>query len=147
MTLGFVLKGEQILLGLKKRGFGKGYWNGFGGKLLTDESLEEGMKRELEEECGLLIKAFKKAAFLEFVFADGKRIDGHVFLINDFSGDLIETDEMRPEWFNLNQIPFKQMWEDDILWLPFVLAGKQLSGKFSFSLDNKLKSHEIIIHQ
>ena len=33
LSLVYVRRGTQILLGLKKRGFGQGKWNGFGGKL------------------------------------------------------------------------------------------------------------------
>lgn len=36
---------KQILLGMKKRGFGAGKWNGFGGKLEENESNEVGAKR------------------------------------------------------------------------------------------------------
>jgi 8-oxo-dGTP diphosphatase/2-hydroxy-dATP diphosphatase len=34
-----VLKKSEILLGLKKRGFGEGKWNGFGGKIESGESV------------------------------------------------------------------------------------------------------------
>ncbi len=37
LTLVYILKGDEILLGLKKRGFGTGKWNGFGGKVKLDE--------------------------------------------------------------------------------------------------------------
>jgi ADP-ribose pyrophosphatase YjhB (NUDIX family) len=40
----------QILLGMKKRGFGVGKWNGPGGKLEAGESVIQGALRELEEE-------------------------------------------------------------------------------------------------
>ncbi len=40
-TLLFVLRPGQVLLGMKKRGFGKGRWNGFGGKVHKGESIEE----------------------------------------------------------------------------------------------------------
>ncbi len=36
---------SNILLGLKKRGFGSGKWNGFGGKVEANESIEEAAKR------------------------------------------------------------------------------------------------------
>ncbi len=46
LTLLFVLKEGQILLGMKKRGFGKGRWNGFGGKVAVgEETIEEGAIR------------------------------------------------------------------------------------------------------
>ena len=36
---------RRILLGMKKRGFGAGKWNGFGGKLEPGESVQEAAKR------------------------------------------------------------------------------------------------------
>ncbi len=44
-TLVLVIEGNKILLGLKKRGFGVGWWNGFGGKINHDETIEEAAKR------------------------------------------------------------------------------------------------------
>ena len=45
LTLVFVLDESQILLGLKKRGFGCGRWNGFGGKVENGETIVEAAKR------------------------------------------------------------------------------------------------------
>ena len=36
-----VIEGDRILLGLKKRVFGEGWWNGFGGKINHNETIEE----------------------------------------------------------------------------------------------------------
>ena len=33
LTLVFLREGRRVLLGMKKRGFGVGKWNGFGGKV------------------------------------------------------------------------------------------------------------------
>ena len=41
LTLLFALRPGHVLLGMKKRGFGKGRWNGFGGKVEKDETIEE----------------------------------------------------------------------------------------------------------
>ena len=45
LTLAFVRDSCRILLGLKKRGFGEGRWNGFGGKVQKGESIKDGAKR------------------------------------------------------------------------------------------------------
>ena len=45
LTLVFVQNDNKTLLGLKKRGFGKGRWNGFGGKVEKGETIVEGAKR------------------------------------------------------------------------------------------------------
>ncbi|XP_062469587.1 oxidized purine nucleoside triphosphate hydrolase isoform X2 [Pezoporus occidentalis] len=40
-TLVLVVQPQRVLLGLKKRGFGAGLWNGFGGKVQPGESIKE----------------------------------------------------------------------------------------------------------
>ena len=45
LTLAFVKESTRILLGYKKRGFGMGRWNGFGGKVQANESIENAAKR------------------------------------------------------------------------------------------------------
>ncbi len=45
LTLAFVREQSRILLGLKKRGFGQGRWNGFGGKVEKGETIDEAAKR------------------------------------------------------------------------------------------------------
>ena len=45
LTLAFIKDSSKILLGYKKRGFGIGRWNGFGGKVQPGESIENAAKR------------------------------------------------------------------------------------------------------
>ena len=45
LTLAFVKTPTNILLGYKKRGFGMGRWNGFGGKVEVGETIEGAAKR------------------------------------------------------------------------------------------------------
>jgi hypothetical protein len=45
LTLAFVREAGRILLGYKKRGFGCGRWNGFGGKVNPGETEHEGAVR------------------------------------------------------------------------------------------------------
>ncbi|KAG5643695.1 hypothetical protein DXG03_009744 [Asterophora parasitica] len=52
-TNAFIIKDGKILLGYKKRGFGVGMYNGFGGKVEPGESSLQGALRELKEEAGI----------------------------------------------------------------------------------------------
>ena len=45
LTLAFIRDGDQLLLGMKKRGFGAGKWNGFGGKVDPGETILQGAVR------------------------------------------------------------------------------------------------------
>ena len=55
-TLVFVFNPKkQILLAMKKRGFGEGKWNGAGGKVETGETIIQAASRELGEETGIEI--------------------------------------------------------------------------------------------
>lgn len=145
MTLAVIHDEEKVLLGMKKRGFGTGKWNGFGGKVLEGETVEQAMHRELQEECGLTTQNLDSAGEIEFTFADGSHLQVHLFRINSFLGEPVETEEMKPQWFAHSEIPFDQMWADDRYWLPHVLKGKKIKAFFEFDSEegNTFAKHSI----
>ena len=55
LTLVLLRQENWVLLGMKKRGFGVGKWNGFGGKLEPGETVVEAAAREVREECGYIV--------------------------------------------------------------------------------------------
>jgi 8-oxo-dGTP pyrophosphatase MutT (NUDIX family) len=133
LTLLIVVKNGKLLLGRKKRGFGEGYYNGFGGKVEPGETIEAAALRELEEEACIKATSIDKRGILTFIFDDKPQPwEVHVFYSNDFCSTPAETDEMCPEWFDPQNIPFDKMWADDIHWYPLFLAGKKFRGTFHF---------------
>ncbi|MDD5098228.1 MAG: flavodoxin family protein [Candidatus Pacebacteria bacterium] len=146
LTLCLTLDGDRILLGMKKRGFGEGRWNGFGGKLELGETLIEGAKREMLEESGLHAEGLEEIGSIEFDFLDNNKfLNVHFFNVLKYSGEPIETEEMKPEWFNVNDIPFDKMWPDDQLWIPLYLEKKKFLGKILFRNVNEIISDDIKI--
>ncbi len=132
-TLCLIVKDGRILLGMKKRGFGMGKWNGFGGKVQPGETIEEAARRELFEEVGLEVPELEKIGINEFEFPNNPvALEVHVYKAIDFTGEPTESDEMRPEWFAIADIPYKKMWSDDIYWFPLFLEGKKFKGKYLF---------------
>lgn len=128
-----VLRDGKILLGMKKRGFGVGRWNGFGGKIEESETIEQAALRELKEESGITAREMTKGGILEFSFEnDPKILEVHIFKVTDFIGEPTESEEMKPQWFSFDNIPFEQMWSDDKYWLPYLLDGKLFKGAFLF---------------
>jgi len=131
----------RILLAEKKRGFGKGKLNGPGGKLREGETPEEGIVREVHEEVGISLaeSGLRHAGCLTFRFPYEPAYDHrvHVFLASQWEGAAAESEEMRPEWFSVHDLPFARMWQDDAYWLPLVLNGKIVNGTFEFGEDNE----------
>ena len=139
-TLVFLIKKsqgklERICLAMKKRGFGANRWNGVGGKVdAENETIEEATKREAKEEILVDVGDLKKVAELSFYFPHNPTWDQmvHVFFTETWEGEPKESDEMRPRWFLVNELPFQEMWPDDIFWLPEVLKGNLLKAMFKF---------------
>ncbi len=143
-TLGVVVDDDKILLGIKKRGFGEGRWNGFGGKIKEGETIEDALKREFLEEVEIKIIEFEPAGVLNFHFADKPlQPEVHIFRVIKYSGEPVESEEMRPEWFDLDKTPYDSMWPSDPLWLPQFLAGEKFSGEVHFAEDGSISSHTI----
>jgi len=131
-TLLFVVRGAEILLIEKKRGHGAGKVNGPGGKIDPGESPLECAVRETEEELHISVRDARKVGELWFQMSDYPSILCHVFIGSDFTGTPTETDEAVPLWMPLDAIPYDRMWEDDRHWLPLVLGGRSILGKFVF---------------
>ena len=139
LTLCLAARDGQILLGMKKRGFGMGRWNGFGGKVEPGETIIDAAKREMFEESGVAIVEMEQVGIHEFEF-DSKRgeiLEVHVFRVDTFSNEPEESEEMKPKWFRFNDLPYDQMWWDDKIWLPKLIAGKKFAGNFVFGDDEK----------
>lgn len=124
---------------MKKRGFGAGRWNGVGGKIEPNETEVQGLIRETQEEIEVTPLEYDKIAVLDFAFPDGTiDMQGHVYFCTKWEGEPIETEEMAPQWFRIADIPYDDMWQDDIVWLPQVLKGKKLTANFTFDHDDNM---------
>ncbi|KAM9784971.1 oxidized purine nucleoside triphosphate hydrolase [Syngnathus typhle] len=140
LTLVLVVQPGRVLLGMKKRGFGAGKWNGFGGKVQSGETVEEGARRELLEESGLTVDTLEKVGNIKFeMVSDAQLLDVHIFRADSYNGEPTETEEMRPRWFDSDKIPFEQMWPDDKLWFPLLLQKKKFVGNVQF------QGHDVIL--
>jgi 8-oxo-dGTP diphosphatase len=140
-TLCFLIRKNEILLGMKKAGFGQGKYNGFGGKIKEGESVLQATVRELEEESGIQVEEaqLEHVGILDFIFPASPQLrhDVHIFLAHAWRGEPLETEEMKPQWFLHSAIPYDQMWQDDIFWLPKVLTGKRIKGTVVFAENNE----------
>ena len=145
-TLSLLIKDNKILLAMKKRGFGEGKYNGVGGKIEAFETPEEAMVRETKEEIYVTPKKYEKVGIIEFdEFYKGKKenVLFHLYIVTEWIGDIKESDEMKPYWFDINNIPYDNMFPDDKYWLPIILQGRKIKGHFSFDENWNLISKNI----
>lgn len=134
-TLCYLIRNQTVWLAMKKRGFGKGKYNGYGGKLNEGETLEQAMIRELQEESGVNAIEYHKVADNTHIFpsAPQNNFHVHVYFITKWSGVPFETEEMAPELFEYSKIPYEKMWHTDPHWLPDVLNGSKLKTTFEMT--------------
>lgn len=151
-TLVFLVKKSEdrvvdICLAMKKRGFGANRWNGVGGKVITEETIEEAAKREAREEIGVSIHDLRKTAELSFHFPHNPAWDQlvHVYFVENWEGEPQESEEMNPKWFSTSEIPFENMWPADIFWLPEALKGSLLRAMIQFGENDIVEDKEINI--
>jgi len=145
VSLIFLRKDDEILLAMKKRGFGEGFFNGVGGKQDPGETIEQTAIRECQEEINVTPKNLGKVAIINFYFVGKPEHDQqcHVYFCEEWDGEPTETEEMRPDWVNLADIPYEKMWNDDIIWLPKVLGGEKLEADFRFDKDDEIIDYSI----
>lgn len=121
-TLVFIFRKNEVLLALKKRGHGEGKWTGPGGKIKSNETPLEAAVRETIEEVGVTPALNRELAIIDYHdLADGE-IRIHVFRATSWKGEPVESEEMKPQWFSINDIPYHEMWAGDDQWLDNVIS-------------------------
>ncbi|GAA1340006.1 8-oxo-dGTP diphosphatase [Arthrobacter roseus] len=135
---------QQVLLGLKKSGFGAGKVVAPGGKVEPGESDAVAASRELQEETGLEItaEAMTRLGTIDFVFPARPASDmcSAVFTVPLSAARTVlephESQELSPEWHDVNRLPFTRMWDDAAHWLPNVIMGEPFAVTLTLNQDN-----------
>lgn len=59
------------------------------------------------------------------------------------SFEIFYLSEMCPAWFDLDKIPYQDMWPDDILWYHLLFKKQQFEAYFLFEGHSNILSQEI----
>ena len=145
VTLCFLLRdgasGPEVLLGLKRTGFGTGKIVGIGGHVEPGESEAEAVVREVREETGVTVRQedLADAGVVQFVFPAKPAWDMHtrLFTARRWVGEPEESDEIMPQWFQTGILPVDRMWQDADHWLPVVLEGGRVNVVVTLNSDNE----------
>jgi 8-oxo-dGTP diphosphatase len=139
-TVVYLVKGDSVLLGRKKKHIGRDRLNGPGGGLEGGESPEEAAIRELREEIGIVAEPSDLAKIAEIVFVNTME-DGaefpctvHFYVVRTWAGEPCETEEMGDlKWFPLNRLPLDQMMPGDRFWLFAALSkGEKIKASITY---------------
>ncbi len=127
----------------KKNDVHEGKWNGLGGKFEKGESPEDCVIREVKEESGLTIKNPQLKGFIAFPDFDGRN-DWHVFVfvVDKFSGKLIDSAEGKLEWIPYDKLLSLNLWEGDKIFIKWLTQEKFFSAKFNYK-NGKFKDYSV----
>jgi 8-oxo-dGTP diphosphatase len=146
VTLCFLLRerpgdGTEVLLGLKKTGFGTGKIVGLGGHVEAGETDAEAACREVLEEAGIVVREedLLDVGTVEFVFPARPEWDMNtrLFTTRRWQGEPAESGEIAPAWFGLDDLPLDRMWADAPHWLPEALGGAKIDVVIVLNDDNE----------
>ena len=141
-----IFSGNRVLLLRKREGlFGGGKWDPPGGKMEPGESPEDCVEREVSEETGLKITDPSSRGVLYYYKNDRREKPDwtvYLFVAEKFRGVPADSREGTIRWFEIDELPLGEMWEDYQHWYRHLLGGKKLEGGFYFSGDfEKLRDH------
>jgi 8-oxo-dGTP diphosphatase len=153
VTLCFLLRdgesGPEVLLGLKRTGFGTGKIVGIGGHVEPGESDSEAAVREVMEETGVSVRVedLTDAGAVNFVFPAKPEWDmsTRLFTARTWQGEPTDSDEVLPEWFRTDTLPVERMWQDADHWLPVVLEGGKVNVVVTLNDDNETVASSVSI--
>ena len=112
-------RGQTLLLHRvkKENDLNRDKWIGVGGKFEDKESPEDCLLREVKEETGLTLTAYRYRGIVTFVSAVWETEFMHLFTAHGFEGEVKECDEGTLEWVDDTAVPTLPTWEGDRIFL------------------------------
>ena len=89
---------REVLIARRQKGQHlEGLWEFPGGKVEAGESPEQALRRELQEEVGLSVSAFKPLMTIEHQYP-GKQVSLEIFLVDSFTGEAAGMEGQTIQW-------------------------------------------------
>lgn len=127
-TLCYIENNNQYLMlhrTKKPNDINEGKWIGVGGHVEKDESPEECLVREVREETGLTLTAYKFRGLITFVNSKCESELICVFTADGYTGELITCNEGELRWVDKTQVPNLPTWEGDRVFLDLLLSNEE----------------------
>ena len=127
-TLCYIEKeGKYLMLHRVKKhhDINAGKWIGVGGHVENGETPEECLLREVKEETGLTLTAYRLRGLVTFLSDVCEPELMCVFTADAFDGELIECDEGELAWVDKSDVLGLPTWEGDRVFLERLLSGDE----------------------
>lgn len=127
-TLCYIEKeGKYLMLHRVKKyhDINAGKWIGVGGHVENGETPEECLLREVKEETGLTLTAYRLRGLVTFLSDVCEPELMCVFTVDAFDGELIECDEGELAWVEKSDVLGLPTWEGDRVFLERLLSGNE----------------------
>ena len=102
-----------------------GKWIGVGGHVENGETPEECLLREVKEETGLVLTAYRLRGLVTFLSDACEPELMCVFTADAFDGEMIECDEGELAWVEKSEVLALPTWEGDRVFLERLLSGDE----------------------
>lgn len=126
---------KEVLMGMHPKQHKRNFPGGAVGDKyeIWMETPKDAAIREVKEETGFDIQEPKQLGEMIFKFPNGNHINLSIFV----SDNWIETDEKGEgledlKWYEIDKLPYKEMWKTDRVWLPFALQEHPFEGSMTF---------------
>ena len=122
-TLCYIRRGDDTLLlhrVKKENDENRDKWVGIGGKFEEGESPEDCLLREVREETGLTLEAWRYRGIVTFVSDEWGTEYMHLFTADAFHGEVKDCDEGVLEWLPWERLPQLPIWEGDRIFLRLI---------------------------
>ncbi len=137
-TLCYITRGEEVLMlhrVKKENDLNHDKWIGIGGKIEVEESPDECICREVREETGLTLTAWRCRGVITFRQKGAGGEYMYLFTANCPAGELASCDEGDLAWIPWEKLYHLPMWEGDRIFLellqkdaPFFLLTLDYTG-------------------
>ncbi|MHA7208320.1 8-oxo-dGTP diphosphatase [Arthrobacter sp. MDT1-65] len=132
---------REVLLGLKRTGFGSGRVVALGGKIDGQESALDAAVREVAEESGIELAPgdVDDAGRITWSFPARPAWNMLAFLFTAGAGTATPgtSEEIEPRWYPVDALPWDAMWQDAPSWVPSVLEGRRIDASIVMDADNE----------
>ena len=122
-TLCYIRRGGDTLLlhrVKKENDENRDKWVGIGGKFEEGESPEDCLLREVREETGLTLDAWRYRGIVTFVSDEWGTEYMNLFTADAFHGKVKDCDEGVLEWLPWERLPQLPIWEGDKIFLRLI---------------------------